>query len=462
MSKMDDILALRDGVLGKDVAMVEEGEKALVKRRRSASKKSTPKQKKVSWSDWMAAVEEEIEEVTGMEIDTFADLPWGKFYKNGLTPTQAVQDALKQVEDGEDEQEALSYKAWAKAVNKGLKKAEDLSIVEIKEAAGLTHREMHRVFMDNRKPSSAVEILLDIFNEGDDEKDSFVDSVDSGEEFGDETLSLLLKMFEDVEAAEVRVEDEFVPDDTPGFSPGTMNPGDFFGEDTVSVSAEVVPPSQGVPPVSQVAPAPVPPAPVPPTQSVMMEGMPSIESLMSRGGAPVVPSPVSTTGPIEEELNPVLPVDPMDIDEDIIGAALGTSDIGRTQPTPVSKSFNFSRFLPAVTVAMAIGPELAKAVSEGDVKYVFNKQSTTPNDQQICYVISLLEEDKKIDNFYLGFSYIDEQGSEEEGGEIVTKWTVSLTKGRTREEAEEVMSEAGVLEENLESITSALLECFGS
>lgn len=485
---LDDLIGIRNRAIGDvDAGSRNRNEPVEPVRNRTRFMEAKSKPKKKTFSAWMSEVEDEIEAVTGMDMDVFADLPWGKFFKDGYSPQEAVQDGLRQAEEGEDDDDAISFREWSERVDKGLKRAGKPTLSKIREENDLTSSEIHQIFMDNRSPKKAVEVLSDLYEDGR-EVEVEEEEVEApvlrrrGHTSKNVSMPSLEEWMRAIDEAEPVYDEEDFQEEIPivKSSPVTgkrrsvteeMDPADFLSEDdlhrSVSVGAQ-----------AYVTPAPMPIRP--PSVSDVMSSMPSVESLMNSSthqSAPVNNTPPEqladmTKSLIKKEedddllegINEVLPTDPDDVDFDIVGAALGTSDIGRTLPTVQTKAFDFSKFIPAMNAANAVGTSLAKAISEEEgARYVFDKKSGDPSrsdGRSLWFELCPPDKsDKK--KYFLCLSYNDTMGESEDGTPIeVILWDVSLRKGDTRDDSEEIVSDSGIEEEALKSVVGAIPSCF--
>jgi hypothetical protein len=60
-----------------------------------------------SFDAWMRKVDRTMEQKIGLDSDDLADAPWMDFFVNGLTPTEAIKDALVEYNDVSFEEMAL-------------------------------------------------------------------------------------------------------------------------------------------------------------------------------------------------------------------------------------------------------------------------------------------------------------------------------------------------------------------
>jgi hypothetical protein len=105
--------------------------------------------RKGSFKEWFLSVSETLEDVTGMDMDVFSEAPWGRLFRDGYTSDEAVQEALRLVEEGDEKGEHFSFREWRRLVNSQLRRTGEASIQEMQEAGNLTNSQIHQIFMDS-------------------------------------------------------------------------------------------------------------------------------------------------------------------------------------------------------------------------------------------------------------------------------------------------------------------------
>jgi hypothetical protein len=484
---LDDLIGIRNRAIGDVDGSRNRSKPVEIARNKTRFTEAKSKPKKKTFSAWMSEVEDEIEAVTGMDMDVFADLPWGKFFKDRYSPQEAVQEGLRQAEEDDDDSDAISFREWSERVDRGLKKAGKPILSRIREEKDLSSSEIHQLFMDNRNPKKAVEVLSDLYEEEEDEEvEDEEEKIETsilrhrGHTSRGTPMSSLEEWMRAIDEAKPVYGEETEEVPKPDFIAerkrpviDEMDPADYLTEDDLHSSVSV-----GI--QACVTPASMPIKP--PSVSDVMSSIPSVESLMNSAthkSAPVE-SKVSNApsdqlsdmanslikkgedDDLLEGINEILPTDPDDVDFDIVGAALGTSDIGRTLPTVQTKAFGFSKFISAMKAAEDVRASLAKVISEEEgARYIFNKNSGDPSqsDGRSLWFEFCPPEKSEKKKYFLCLSYNDTVGESEDGIPKVL-WDVSLRKGDTRDDSEEVVSDSGIEEEALKSVVGAIPSCF--
>jgi hypothetical protein len=124
----------------------------------------------VPFKEWLRVAVETVEDVTGMEADILPEVPWRSLYKDGYTPDDAVQEALRMAEDEDEDSNAQSggeittFREWISAVDKGLKLVGKVTLSQLKEDGVFSGSKVHQLFMDNRSVAKAIRLFSDFQN----------------------------------------------------------------------------------------------------------------------------------------------------------------------------------------------------------------------------------------------------------------------------------------------------------
>jgi hypothetical protein len=165
------------------LGMIREMRKVLVEGQRIGGKSQ-----KSGFKKWMRSVVEEVDVVTGMDIDILSEMPWKDWWEKGLSPASAVEKALDiaegeedtfdasrylggtehDEEDEDDEDDELSelslikntYKRWTDKIDKKLKKVANTTLVSIKKAGKVSNPVLHRMFQNQTTVEMAARMLL--------------------------------------------------------------------------------------------------------------------------------------------------------------------------------------------------------------------------------------------------------------------------------------------------------------
>jgi hypothetical protein len=133
-------------------------------------KKKDVSRGKVPFKEWLRVAVETVEDVTGMEADILPEVPWRSLYKDGYTPDDAVQEALRMAEDEDEDSdvqsggEVATFREWISAVDKGLKLAGKATLSQLKEDGVFSGSKVHQLFMDNRSVAKAIRLFSDFQN----------------------------------------------------------------------------------------------------------------------------------------------------------------------------------------------------------------------------------------------------------------------------------------------------------
>ena len=371
--------------------------RAMVKDRK---KKKDVSRGNVPFKEWLRVAVETVEDVTGMEADILPEVPWRSLYKDGYTPDDAVQEALRMAEDEDEDSDAQSggevvtFREWISAVDKGLRLTGKATLSQLKEDGVFSGSKVHQLFMDNRSVAKAIRLFSDFQNNAGQRDESTRGPRDKsiwGKEEYEGESSLDNKLSE--------LAEEF------GVNTNGKVPYTFADDmDTDDVDGEY-------------------------------------EEELDQGGGDG-DRPLGNVGP--DEISRIASIVKSDAEE-------GESRLQKKQEEASVDGGDFGRWGPATKAASVAKTSIVKAINrvEGS-SYRFHSDGTPASADGGSELIFVIENSRDEDatSYFLVFKL--------KGTKEVPSWDVSLRKGDGIKNAKTVSSKSGVSSDKLSSVASSL------
>jgi hypothetical protein len=414
-SRLEAIRELRNSVLAPLDESCGSGAKGRVRRVDTirAMVKDRKKKKDVSrgnvpFKEWLRVAVETVEDVTGMEADILPEVPWRSLYKDGYTPDDAVQEALRMAEDEDEDSDAQSggevvtFREWISAVDKGLKLTGKATLSQLKEDGVFSGSKVHQLFMDNRSVAKAIRLFSDFQNNAGQRDESTrgprdksiwgKEEFEGGSSLGDKLSELAEEFGVNTKGEALSVFDDDFDDD--------MDTDDVYGEYEEKHEEE-----------------------------------------LDQGGGDGN-RPLGNVCP--DEISRIASIVKSDAEE-------GESRLQKKQEEASVDGGDFGRWGPATKAASVAKTSIVKAINrvEGS-SYRFHSDGTPASADGGSELIFVIENSRDEDatSYFLVFKL--------KGTKEVPSWDVSLRKGDGIKNAKTVSSKSGVSSDKLSSVVSSL------
>lgn len=365
---------------------------------RKTTKRRDSSKRRRTFKEWFVDVADMVEEITGMELDILPDLPWGSMFRDDMTVDEAVQNALRMAEEGDDnEGDDLSFRDWLKAVDHGLLAAGKRSIDERRRSGDITHSKIHMLYMEHRVPDDAIKAILGVRSP----KRSEVDASDRGwakrmdSDGGSRLAELMAKL---------------------NMSSGKKRVGKL--EDVGD-----------------------------PTQ---MDDVQPVYRENSMGA--------SGRGDAIENILGISPLREPDVDMEIMSSAMEgvAADVGKKQVSEASVlGGDFGRWGSATDAAAAVGPAIAKRLSKEGIAYKFSPEGMPQSGKGGTTLwFNFAPNQKDADNYWIGFQISG-------GDKNDPTWNVRMKKGKGLGSASTIASKVSLKTDGLKSAAASIKGSLG-